>query len=158
LFARRSASLFVAFVAHVDDAVPLAGAGADLVVHLGDEWAHRVDDVAATFASLAHHLGGGTVGGEHHRTAHGNLGDVIDEHDAELAESVDHDLVVDDLVVAVHRRIEAAHHPRERLDGHLHSGAEATGRSQENPIDVHGEGSYRCVVGEGLRTCPYPWR
>ena len=42
-------------------------------------------------------------------------------------EAVDDQLVVDDLVVAVHGRLEDPHHPRQRLDRHLHAGAEARG-------------------------------
>ena len=43
----RADRLLVALVADVDDAVALAGPHLHLVVHLGDERAHRVDHVAA---------------------------------------------------------------------------------------------------------------
>ena len=39
--------LLMALVADVDDAVPLAGAHLDLVVHLGDQRAHGIDHVGA---------------------------------------------------------------------------------------------------------------
>jgi hypothetical protein len=70
--------------------------------------------------------------------ARGDLGHVVDEDDPELAEAVDHDLVVDDLVVAVDGRLEDPHHPGEGLDGHLHAGAEAPRRGQQHPFDFHG--------------------
>ena len=67
----------------------------------------------------------------------GHLGDVVDEHHAEVAEAVDHQLVVDDLVVAVHGRLEGPHHPGQRLDGHLHPGAEPAGGGEEHLVDGH---------------------
>jgi len=64
--------------------------------------------------------------------------DVVDEDDPELAKPVDHDLVVDDLVIAVHRRLKDPVHPGERLDGHLHPGTKAPRRSEEHLVHVHG--------------------
>jgi hypothetical protein len=65
-----------------------------------------------------------------------DLVDVIDEHDALTPEFLDDKAVVHDLVVAVDRRLEHAHHPRERLDGHLHTRAEAARLREENELDV----------------------
>jgi hypothetical protein len=75
---------------------------------------------------------------QHERGPDGHVGDVVDEHDAELTEAVDHQAVVDDLVVAVHRRLERPDHPRQRLDRHLHTGAEAARRSEQDLVDSHG--------------------
>ena len=44
--------------------------------------------------------------------------------------------VVDDLVVAVHRRLEDPHHPRQGLDGLLDPGTEAPGLGQEDAVDT----------------------
>ena len=52
-------------------------------------------------------------------------------------EALDDQLVVDDLVVAVHGRLEGPHHPRQRLDRHLDAGAEAAGLGEQHPVDVH---------------------
>jgi len=41
-------------------------------------------------------------------------------------EFLDDEPVVNNLVVAVDGRLEDAHHPRERLDGHLDPGTEAS--------------------------------
>ena len=82
---------------------------------------------------------------------------MIDEDDAEVLEPLDDPLVVDDLVVAVHRRVEGAHHPGQCLDGHLDPGAESSGCGQQHPLDtgialpvlvsgrrrLHGGGGYR---------------
>ena len=57
-------------------------------------------------------------------------------------EAVDDELVVDDLVVAVHGRLEGAHHPRQRLDRHLDAGAEPAGLGQQHPVDVHARAGY----------------
>ena len=133
----RADRLLVALVADVDDLVALAGPHLHLVVDLGDERAHRVDDVAAAGPGRGHDLGGRAVGGEHDRAARRHLGDVVDEDHAEVAEAVDDELVVDDLVVAVHRRLEGPHHPGQGLDGHLHAGAEAPGGGEQHLVDGH---------------------
>ena len=75
--------------------------------------------------------------GEHERRAGGNVVDVVDEDHALVAEPVDDELVVHDLVVAVDGRVEDAHHPRERLDGHLHAGAEAPWGREQHFLDPH---------------------
>ena len=51
------------------------------------------------------------------------------------SEAVDDQLVVDDLVVAVHGRLEGPHHPGQRLDRHLDAGAEAAGRGEQHLVD-----------------------
>ena len=64
----------------------------------------------------------------------GHLGDVVDEDDAQTLEALDDELVVDDLVVAVHGRLEGPDHPRQRLDRHLHAGAEPARLGEQHPI------------------------
>ena len=54
---------------------------------------------------------------------------------AAALEALDHDPVVDDLVVAVDGRLEGPHHPGQRLDGHLHAGAEAARGSEQDLVD-----------------------
>ena len=126
----------VALVAHVEDAEALRSAHLHLVVDLRDERADRVDHVAAGSAGSLHHLRCRTVGRQHHRTARGQLRDVVDEDHAEVLEAAHHALVVDDLVVAVDGRVEGAHHPRQCLDRHLHAGAEAARLGQQHPFHV----------------------
>ena len=106
-------------------------------MHFVDQRAHGVDYRAAPVPGRGHHLGGGPVGGQHDRRPCGTLGDVVHEHNAHFLETVDHHLVVHDLVVAVHGRLEHPDHPAERLDGHLHPGAKAPGRRQHYPVDSH---------------------
>ena len=71
---------------------------------------------------------------------------VVDEDHAELAEAVDDEPVVHDLVVAVHGRLERPHHPCERLDRHLHAGAEPTRFGEQYLLDRH---RYEGQRGEG---------
>ena len=68
-----------------------------------------------------------TVGREHDRPALWHFADVVNKDDASFGETLYDDLVVHNFVVAVHRRIERADHPRKSLDGHLHAGTEASG-------------------------------
>ena len=91
-----------------------------------------------------------------------NVGDVVDEDHALLDEPVDDDLVVDDLVVAVDGRLEGAHHPRQRLDRHLHAGAEATWLGQEHGrrrSHVHASAGYPTghAAGSLEQPCPHRW-
>src|SRR2546428_611931 len=120
----------MALVTHVHDLEALADPGLHLVVDLGHERAYRVDDYTAARLRGLHHLGGGAVGRQHDGTARGHVGDVVDEHHPEVFEALDHELVVDDLVVAVHRRLEGPDHAGQGLDRHLDPGAEAAGRGQ----------------------------
>jgi hypothetical protein len=124
-------------VADVHDLVALAGPDLHLVMHLGHQRAHRVHDVPAAAAGGLDHLGRGAVGAEHHRPARRHVGDVVDEHHPEVLEPLHDQPVVDDLVVAVDGRLEGADHPRERLDRHLHAGAEPPRRGEQHPVDGH---------------------
>ena len=122
----RAQGLVVPVMADVDDLKSLARSRLHLVVDFGDQGADGIDGDAGHFARGFHHLRRGTVRRQHYRPARRHLGDVVDEDHAECGEALHHHAVVDDLVVAVDRRLEDAHHPGERLDRHLHSGAEAS--------------------------------
>ena len=158
----RADRLLVALVAHVDDLVALARTDLDLVVDLGDERADGVDHVAAPGAGLCHHLGGGSVRGQHEWAAGGHVAHVVDEHHAQVLEALDHPLVVHDLVVAVDGRLEGPHHPRQRLDGHLDAGAEPTGAASSTLSTRCGAGSAFTPSGyrrrlRGPGSQPVPW-
>ena len=75
---------------------------------------------------------------QHHGGSGWDLVDVVHEHDPQPLEAVHHQLVVDDLVVAVDGLVEGPDHPGQRLDGHLHPGAEPPRGAQQNPVDAHG--------------------
>jgi hypothetical protein len=77
------------------------------------------------------------VGGEHDRAAGWHVVDVVDEHHSLTLEALDHDPVVDDLVVAVHRRVERVHHPGEGLDRHLDAGTEPSRLGEQDTVDRH---------------------
>ena len=135
---QRADRLVVAGVTDVEDRVALLGPYLGLVVHLGHERAHRVDDEPVVRLRRGHDLGRRAVGREHERGAGGHVVDVVDEDHAERLEPLDDEPVVDDLVVAVHRRREEADHPRERLDRHLHAGTEAARFGEQDLADGHG--------------------
>ena len=155
---QRARRLVVAAVADVEDGEALAGAHLGLVVHLGDERAHRVDHEAVVVPGGGDHLGGGAVGRQHERGAGGHVVDVVDEHHPELPEPVDDEPVVHDLVVAVDGRFEHPHHPRQRLDRHLDPGAEPPRLGEEDLLDGHAiEGSGRAHARR-RRSSPYTGR
>ncbi len=147
----------VAGVADVEDRVALAGPHLGFVMDLGDERAHRVDDVTPLRACGGDHFGRRPVRGKHQRRARRHIIDVVDEDHALLAEPLDDEAVVDDFVVAVHGRIERAHHPRQRLDRHLDAGTEPARLGQQDRvhvgrtggIDRHREPPYRAGI-QGL--------
>ena len=139
----------VAGVAHVQHGEALARPDAGLVVDLGDQRAHRVHDVAALGPGGVDHLGRRAVRRQHERRAGRHVGDVVDEHHALLAEALDDEPVVHDLVVAVHGRLERAHHPRQRLDRHLDAGAEAARLGEQHGL--HGPAGGRSHRIEGSR-------
>ncbi|MCL4422140.1 MAG: hypothetical protein M1115_03045 [Actinobacteria bacterium] len=71
-------------------------------------------------------------------------------------ELLDDMLIVDDLVVAVHRWLEDSHHPSESLDGHLDSCAEASWGGQQHALHLrsilalkrlHVDRGYRREIG-----------
>ena len=128
----------MALVTDVHDAVALPGTDTHLVVDLRDERAHRVDDVAAAGAGGLHHRRRRPMGRQHDRVAGGDVGDVVHEHHPQPLEALHDELVVHDLVVAVHRRLERPDHPGERLDGHLDAGAEPTWLGEQDAVDTHG--------------------
>ena len=98
---------------------------------------------------------------EHERRAGGNLRQIVDEDHAEVAEPVDDDPVVHDLVVAVHGRFEGAHHPREGLDRHLDAGAEPAGFGQQHLLDGHGPRLsaplHGSAEGKEIAACNVDW-
>jgi putative radical SAM enzyme (TIGR03279 family) len=77
------------------------------------------------------------VRAEHDRPARRHGRHVVDEDHAQPFEAFDHQPVVDDLVIAVHGRLEGPNHPGERLDRHFDSGAEASRRGEQHAIDGH---------------------
>ena len=86
--------------------------------------------------------------GQHERRTGRHVVDVVDEDHALLAETVDDEPVVHDLVVAVHGRLEDPNHPRQRLDRHLDAGAEAPRFGEQDLLYGHGT--------RVMRPTPYP--
>jgi hypothetical protein len=111
-----------------------AGSDLGLVVDLGDERADGIHDEAAVGLRGSHDFGRRAMGGKHERGASGHVGQVVDKDHAEVAETVDDQPVVDDLVVAVHRWLEGPHQPGEGFDRHLDAGAKAAWCGEKNQV------------------------
>ena len=125
----------VAGVADVQDGEALAHADAGLVVHLGDERADRVHNVATFGAGGGDNVGRRTVRRQHEGRAGRDVGDVVDEDHSLLAEALHDEPVVDDLVVAVDGRLERPDHPCQRFDRHLDPGTEAPRLGEQHGLD-----------------------
>ena len=121
---------FVPFVSDVDDSISLAGSCTHFVVHFGDQRTHRIHHVATSIAGGGDDRGCRTVRGQHDGSTNGHFADVIHEHHTALDETIHHDAIVDDFVVAVHRCIEGANHPCQCLDCHFHSRAKSAWSSK----------------------------
>ena len=78
------------------------------------------------------------VGGEDHRTVGRAVGQLLDEHRAARAQTVDDEAVVDDLVAHVDRRAPFVQRHLDDLDGAVDAGAEAArGREMERQGSGH---------------------
>ena len=77
------------------------------------------------------------MGTQHHRCARRDDVDVVNEDDAERLKVVDHKLIVNDFVVAVHGRFENSRHPIERLDGFFDTRAETSRGSEHDSVNFH---------------------
>ncbi len=133
----RADGFFMTFVTNINNAIALACARAHFVMHLGDERTHRVDHVATAFAGGVDHGRCRTMCRQHDRTTLWHFADVVNEDHATFGEAIDDDLVVHDLVIAVHRSIKRSYHPRECLDCHLDAGAKTTRRGEQHSINRH---------------------
>ena len=134
----RADGLFMSGMADIEDLVALPRPNLELMMHLGDQRADRINDDAPVLSSGLDHCRGRAMGAEHQRGPGGDLVDVVDEDHPLFDEAVHDVLVVNDLVVAVHRWLEHGHHPGQRLDRLLHSRTKASRFSKEHSIDVHG--------------------
>ena len=133
----RADRFFMSLVTNVDNLISLTGANLDLVVDLGDEWADRVHHVPAGIDGGLDDLWCGSMCRQHDGRACRNVGDVIDEDHPHVLESLNDEAIMNNLVIAVHGRFECSNHGGEGLDGHLHTSAKTSGRSEQNVIDGH---------------------
>ena len=72
------------------------------------------------------------MGREHHRAVVRNLVELIDEHRAELAQAVDDEAVVDDLVADIDGRAEPLERDLDDLDRPIDSGTETARRGDQH--------------------------
>jgi hypothetical protein len=133
--AQRPLHLHVPGVAHHQHLTALLGHAPRLHVHLGDQRTGGVDHAQLARIGVRAHGGRDTVGAEDEQGAGRDLGRIVDEDGAALAQRLHHVAVVHDLVAHVDGRAEAVEGPLHDLDGTVDAGAEAAGAGEE---DVHG--------------------
>ena len=146
--AHRALDLLVAGVADEDDRVALGGELLGLDVDLGDQRAGRVDrEQAALARRSAWTRRRDAVGGEDDRGALGDLGLLLDEDRAALAQLLDHVLVVDDLLAHVDGRAVELERALDGLHGPVDARAVAArARAQEELLGALGIG-LECTEG-----------
>ena len=145
--------LLVAGMAHVQDGVPLPAADLELVVDLGHQRTDRVDDDATLGPRRLDHLGRRAMGAEHQGRTVRDVADVVDEDDPLVTEALDHMTVVDDLVVAVHRRLEDPDHPGQGFNRLLDASTEPPWLGQHHSLD---SGHKVQVIGSNLSVMSAP--
>ena len=115
--------LFVALMADQQNVVVLASEALGLVVHLGDQWAGRVDHLEVAGGGRLVDGRGHAVRREHHDGSLGHFVRLVDEYRSGLGQGL-HDMpVVHDLVAHVHRRAMLLQCAFDGLDGAIDSGA-----------------------------------
>lgn len=77
------------------------------------------------------------MGTQHEWRAFRHIPYIVHEDDPLVPELLDHMSIVDDLVIAVDRRLEHTDHPGKGFDGLLDAGAEATRFGQKYSLDRH---------------------
>ena len=83
------------------------------------------------------------MGREDHRPVVGNLVELVDEHRAQLAQAIDDEAVVDDLVADIDRRAELLERQLDDLDRAVDAGAKSARRGDQ---DAEGEGAGSAMV------------
>ena len=128
--AHRADDLLVALVSDQDDRIALGGVFARLGVHLGDQRAGRVQHVQLPLAAALVHLGGDSVGRQHHHGALGHVQLGVDEHGAAVGQLRHDVVVVHDLLAHVHRRAEVLEGALHRVHRAIHACAVASWRRE----------------------------
>ena len=119
-------------MADEDDVPAIGDQPLGLAMDLGDERASRIDIAEAAVQCGGGHRLGHAVGREHHRPVVGHLVELVDEHRAQLAQAIDDEAVVDDLVADVDRRAVLLERELDDLDRAVDSGAESARRGDQN--------------------------
>jgi hypothetical protein len=139
--AHRALDLLVAGVADHHDRVALGRELLRLDVHLGDEWTGGVDRPQLALLRVRVNGRGDPVGREDDGLALRDLGLLVDEHGAPLAQLLDHVLVVDDLLAHVDGRAVDVERALDGLDGPVDAGAVAARGGQQKLLG--GGGGHR---------------
>ena len=126
--------LRVAGVADEHHVPPLARVARNFHMHLGDERTGGVEHREPAPRGFVFHRRRHAVRGENDRGAVGHLVELVDEHRAELAQTLDHVHVVHHFVPHVDRRAEQPDGALDDVDGAIDAGAETAGIGEQ---DLH---------------------
>jgi len=129
--------LLVTFVPDVQDGVPLASTHLHFVVHFGHQRANGIDHCSAGGLGRRNNRRWRTVGAEHDGRSWWYVADIVNENHSQGLEVVHDELVVDYLVIAVHRRVKDPGHPIKGLNRLFDAGTEAPGCSNDYFLHVH---------------------
>ncbi len=127
-----SENFIVTLVTDEDDRVARFGVLDRFEVNLRHERARRIERVQISILGGLADLGGYTVRGEQQHAALGRLIDVVDKHRPLVLKRIDDVLVMNDLVVDIHRRSKLFERQLQRLDRHVDTCTKPTGGRQNN--------------------------
>src|SRR5438552_3438776 len=117
---------------------------------LADQGAGGIDDLQAALLRRDFDFRRYSVGAIHQPSARRHVIEIVDEHDAAAAKTLNNVPVVHNFVIHKQRRSEPLQRQFQRGDGHVHAGAKPARSSQD---DLHA-GTSKCCYGETLAR---PW-
>jgi hypothetical protein len=132
--AHRALDLRMPGVADQNEPAPLRHISLALIMHLGDQWAGRVQHRKLALRRFLLNALGDAMSAENGNRVRGNLGKVLDKMRAFGLQALHHVLVVHDLVAHVDRRTVLLQGALDDLDGTDHAGTK-TARLSE--YDLH---------------------
>ena len=124
--AHRALDFGVPGVTDENEAAALRDIALALVVHLGDQGAGRVEHRQVPRGGLLLHALGDAVGAENRYRVWRHFRQVLDKARAFGLQTLDHVLVVHDLVADIDRRAELLQRPFDDFDGSHHARAKTT--------------------------------
>ena len=124
--------LRMAGVADEQDMAPVGDQPLGLAVDLGDQRTGRIDVGQPAALRLGRNRFRHAMGRKHHRPVVGNLVELVDEDRAHLAQAVDDEAVMDDLVAHIDGRSEPLERELDDLDRPVDARAEAARRRDQH--------------------------
>ena len=121
--AKRALDLGMAFVTDHDDLVAGGTHASHFAMHLGDQWAGRVENLQSTIGGVLLHGLGHAMRREHHDAPRGNLVEFGDEARAFETQILDHETIMDNLMANVDGGAMQFKRSLDDIDGAVHARA-----------------------------------